>query len=116
MGFISWWKRVREESVQCEVDDLCSDYLKEKDVEEPYYLLKKRAAHQYLPKRGDDVLARKEAYVNVCSSREREFQEDYMTMVNNEYSRLKSKISRDKVQEARLQACIKWRKMISFVR
>ena len=116
MGLKAWWKRYRLETVQYEVDDMYDEFIQEKEQTQSYHQIKKQAAHKYLPHKSDDVLAQKQGFINACSAWEEEFQKDYISLSNNEHSRLKSKISRDKVQEARLIAQIKWRRMLSHIR
>lgn len=114
MGLKSWWKEFRFEGIQLEVDDLCKEYICEKNIIQPYPQLKKQAERECFPKKGDDILAKKQAFIDACSSREREFQERYMAEGNNSLHPLKSQISRDNEQDARLVAHYKWQELLFY--
>ena len=116
MGLRSWWKRFRIESAQLDVEDLCREYIHEKDAIQPYYQFKKQVERECFPKAGDDLLAKKEMLINALSSREREFQEKYVSDGSNIFDEIKSQVSRNNEQAARLVAHQKWQKLLFYSR
>ena len=111
MGFVSWWKRYYSSYIHCEVDDICEEYIE--DSGSDYEAYKKEMARKLFPRTGEDKLRKKELFIQATTQKEHEFQKLYMDLGNNRYNRLKSKISRDKEQQSRLQAQMKWRKLLS---
>ena len=114
MGLKSWWREYRMEGIQIEVEELCEEYIHEKDAVEPYHQFKKQLERECFPQKGDDLLAKKETFINGSSSREREFQETYMTEGNNILNPMKSQVSRNYEQNARLIAHRRWQKLLLY--
>ncbi len=116
MGLRSWWKDYREESAVCEVDELFEEFVQEQSSVLSRHQLIKLAKRQNFPHKGDDLLAKKEVFIDDVSVLEREFQKAYMAESANAYSVLKSKVSRDKEQKARLMGQYMWRQLRSHMK
>ena len=110
MGLKSWWQKRQEDIAKSDIDTFLKKDLQERH--QSYIEYRKILARRYFPRKGQDLLTQKQAFLREYSVREQEFRRDYMSW--HEGSVIGSKCSRDVVEKARFLGQKKWCEMMKL--
>ncbi len=121
MSLRSWWYNKVKANVKADVRFFWEEYLQN---HYPYEYMdrcvqahndsKKPLKQQFFPRKGEDLLAKKAAFVSAYSRHEKAFREEYLSWGNNDCKPLACHYSDALVQRARLNGHKKWQMMMQM--
>ena len=121
MGLKNWWSNRIKADVKADVRFFWEEYLQKNYAHEymdrciqAHKDSKKPLKQQFFPRKGEDLLAKKAAFVSAYSKHEKAFREEYLSWGNNDYNPLACQYSDALVQRARLNGQKKWQMMIQI--